>query len=87
MTRDEFARYVFEGTEWTPATLAAARMMQDGMIPACDVETFEREVVRPDGVIPFRRDVAVADEYAMQCTRQVMWAAMEDGTFKFGDIT
>jgi hypothetical protein len=56
MTREEFARYVFEGMQWTPATLAAARMAQDGMIPTCGVETFEREVVRPDGVIPFKRD-------------------------------
>ncbi len=58
MTRNEFASYVMFGggsTQWTTATLAAARMAQDGMIPTCDVETFEREIVRPDGVIPVQR--------------------------------
>ena len=87
MTRDEFAYYVFEGTEWTPATLAAARMMQEGMIPTCDIETFEREVVKPDGIIPFRKDDAVAQEYSMQRTRQQMWADMDAGTFSLSDIT
>lgn len=56
MTRDEFARYVFEGQQWTAATLAAAHLAQTGMIPTCDAETFEREVSRPDGVIPVRKD-------------------------------
>ena len=55
MTRDEFAMYIFNGTQWTPATLAAVKMAQDGMIPTCDIETFEREVVRPDGMIPFEK--------------------------------
>lgn len=87
MTREEFVRYVFEGTEWTPATLAAARMMQDGMIPTCDVGTFEREIGRPDGIVPFRKDPSVSDEYAMQCTRQRMWVDMDAGTFSFGNIT
>lgn len=56
MTRDEFARYIFEGEQWTPATLAAVRMAQDGMIPTCDVQTFECEVSRPDGVVPVRHE-------------------------------
>lgn len=56
MTRSEFARYIFEGEQWTPATLAALRMGQAGMIPKCDVQTFEQEVLRPDGVIEYEQD-------------------------------
>jgi hypothetical protein len=56
MTRDEFTRYIFEGQQWTPVTLAAARMAQEGMIPTCDIETFEREVIRPGGIVPFIKD-------------------------------
>jgi hypothetical protein len=54
MTKDEFARYALDGDQWTPATIEAVRMLQLGMIPNCDRETFEREVIKPDGFIPFR---------------------------------
>jgi hypothetical protein len=52
MTKDEFARYALDGDQ--PATIEAVRMLQLGMIPNCDLETFEREVIKPDGFIPFR---------------------------------
>lgn len=55
MTRQEFARYCFEGEQWTPATLAAVRMAQRGILPKCDVATFEREVIRLDGLIEFEK--------------------------------
>ena len=55
MTRQEFERYIIEGSQWTPATLAALRMMQQGFIPECDVETFEREIGKPDGIIPVQK--------------------------------
>jgi hypothetical protein len=55
MTREEFAQFIFDGPQWTPATRAAAHMAQEGMIPTCDVKTFEREVVSPSGVVPFQR--------------------------------
>lgn len=53
MTRSEFAEYVFEGEQWTDATLTALRMAQAGMIPKCDVETFEREALKPGGFIEY----------------------------------
>jgi hypothetical protein len=56
MTKEEFFRYAFDGDQWTKATIEAARMAQLGMIPNCDRETFEREVIKPDGFIPFRLD-------------------------------
>ena len=51
MTREEFEHYIIDGYQWTPAALVALRMMQQGLIPECDIETFEREVARPDGVV------------------------------------
>jgi hypothetical protein len=83
MTRDEFAKYIFEGEQWTPARLEAVRMAKDGMIPICDVQTFEREVARPDGIIPFRKDEPLHDE--LTCLR--MWADMEAGTFSLSDLS
>lgn len=55
MTRDEFERYCLEGIQWTPATVVAVRLAQDGMLPKSDVASFEAEVVRPDGVIECER--------------------------------
>ena len=55
MTTDEFTRYIFEGSQWTKETLPAARLAESGFVPECDIETFEREVSRPDGVIPVRK--------------------------------
>ena len=55
MTKEEFERYIFTGAQWTPATLAAVRMAQSGFIPECDVETFEREIGKPDGIIPIQK--------------------------------
>ena len=55
MTREEFADYVWSGEQWTPATLVAARMAMEGMLPTCDAGAFEREATRADGVIEFKK--------------------------------
>lgn len=55
MTRLEFTRYIFEGEQWTPTTLAAFRMGQAGMIPKC-VQAFEQEALKPDGIIEYEQD-------------------------------
>ena len=52
MTKEEFASYIWDGPQRTPATLAACYMAQSGFVPTCDVETFEREIAKPDGVVP-----------------------------------
>jgi hypothetical protein len=51
VTRDEFARYCLEGSQWKPATLAAVNLAQTGYLPKGDIETFEREIAKPDGVV------------------------------------
>lgn len=83
MTREEFADYILTGEQWTKATLAAVKMSQSGFIPECDVETFEREVTRPDGIVPVRKEAPI--DYVGNCLR--MWADMEAGIFSLGDIS
>lgn len=51
MTREQFAAYCWDGLQWTPATIAAVQLAQSGWLPKADIETFEKEVSRPDGVI------------------------------------
>jgi hypothetical protein len=55
MTRDEFARYCWEGSQWTPAKIAAVHMAQSGFLPKSDAETFERELLNLDGYIEVER--------------------------------
>lgn len=53
MTRHEFAKYCWEGSQRTPATFFAVRMAQAGFLPVCDVKTFENEVSRSGGYVEF----------------------------------